>query len=198
MISLSLLEENDFSKIVAWNRNKPPQFIRQWSGTAYTAPLSAGQIRIRHKAEDINKPGSNSFSYRIEYDNRVIGCIDLVHINRIKQKATIAHLLIGNKSDRGKGYGGQAIREIMKIAVQEFGMRSLCLYVYDYNEQAIQCYMNTGFRIKEKFLKAAVLPSGKPAACYYMVNNTLTDTGINPCTGNDTLRRNIDNKLFFQ
>jgi len=28
MISLSLLEENDFSKIVAWNRNKPIQKLK--------------------------------------------------------------------------------------------------------------------------------------------------------------------------
>ncbi|WP_144391039.1 GNAT family N-acetyltransferase, partial [Indiicoccus explosivorum] len=61
---------------------------------------------------------------------------------------------------RGKGIGGQMIREVLKIAFEELKLHRVSLGVFDFNEPAIGLYEKIGFT-KEGLLRDTLLIQGE-------------------------------------
>lgn len=79
---------------------------------------------------------------------------ELVSYGRIFLKENKAFIGIGVKpSSCGKGHG----KNIMKLLIEEckrrFPNNTIALEVRSFNKRAINCYKNTGFEIKEKYMK---------------------------------------------
>ena len=53
---------------------------------------------------------------------------------------------IGDQSNRGKGYGSEAMRLIIDYAFFELNLHRIQLTVFDYNQQAIALYERLGFQ----------------------------------------------------
>ncbi|MHB1346374.1 MAG: GNAT family N-acetyltransferase [Candidatus Humimicrobiaceae bacterium] len=58
-------------------------------------------------------------------------------------------ILIGEKEYWGKAFGTDTINCILKIAFNKLNMRNIKLFVYEYNERAINAYKKCGFTVKE-------------------------------------------------
>jgi len=77
-------------------------------------------------------------------DHTLIGNIGFKDINHISQTAEIG-LFIGDADNRGKGYGGEALRLIVDYGFNTLNLRNIMLKVHSDNEQAIACYKKVGF-----------------------------------------------------
>lgn len=55
-------------------------------------------------------------------------------------------LTIGDPSDRGKGFGTEAVRLLLDLAFTGLGLRNVQLYVYAFNQGALRAYQKAGFR----------------------------------------------------
>ena len=97
----------------------------------------------------------------------MIGTVQLLKIDREAGSAVAGRFLIGREEDRGKGYGLQALREIVRIGFEEFGLKAVFLSVFDFNKGAIRCYEKAGFETVE-FKPGAYASSSGPWGLYRM------------------------------
>jgi RimJ/RimL family protein N-acetyltransferase len=90
-----------------------------------------------------------------------------VHIGNIglhridwKNRHTELGIAIGEKAYWDQGYGGDAIRTMLKLAFREMNMHRVQLRVDADNARAIRCYEKAGFK-KEGTLREIVFREGK-------------------------------------
>jgi len=151
-IRLDTLHETDFAQIVKWVNQYPKDFIVQWAGLTYEYPLTIEQMKA-HYAKGINSVESDVFLYKIMDEDRFVGSVQLCRFDWERKEAVVGRFLIGDEANRGQGIGKAALREVVKIGFQEFGLETLKLNVYLFNQPAIRCYESAGFRknlIREK------------------------------------------------
>lgn len=108
------------------------------------------------KIEKEIKGAENTFYFHIRTleDDRLIGFATLHSLEWNNQLATLA-IGIGNKKDRGQGFGDEALKLIMRYAFMELNLFRLSLEVISYNSNAINLYLRNGF-IKEGVIRKAV------------------------------------------
>lgn len=78
-------------------------------------------------------------------NDELIGNCSLIDIDRINRKCTLG-IFIGDKENRGKGYGSEALKLLIDYAFNFQNMHSIDLKVFSFNEKAIKCYENIGFK----------------------------------------------------
>lgn len=158
MIDLEPLEDRDFELIEEWNRGKPRDFIVQWAGQKYEYPLTAAFLREHHRGHNLQ--GADTFIYRIVLGGAMIGTVQLFKFDPEQKSAVVGRFLIGDERNRSKGYGKQALREIVKLGFEEFGLNTVILSVFDFNRGAIRCYEKAGFQTFEHDPEAYISESG--------------------------------------
>ena len=57
----------------------------------------------------------------------------------------LCRVLIANEEDRNKGYGKQIIQQMIDYGFANFDREIAELNVFDFNQQAIECYKQVGF-----------------------------------------------------
>jgi len=82
--------------------------------------------------------------------NEHIGNVYLRDIDWTSRKATL-HVFIGEVENRGKGYGGSAIRQIVSYAFGELNLQKICIRILADNKVAWQVYEKCGFTIEGTF-----------------------------------------------
>ena len=144
-LELALLEVDDYSTIVEWNKRRDADFLYQWAGPGYDFPITEAKIAER-VTNGANSDGADTYIYKIVSGNtnEMIGTIELFRINREKKTATIGRFLISEKF-RGKGLGKNALNLLVDKGFKEFGLEEMNLRVFDFNEGAIKCYEKVGF-----------------------------------------------------
>ena len=79
-------------------------------------------------------------------DNDVlIGSIGYSGIKQYNRAASVG-LFIGEKENRGKGYGAEALRLVLEYGFKTLNFHNVMLYVHSDNEMAISCYKKVGFK----------------------------------------------------
>ncbi|WBW95849.1 GNAT family N-acetyltransferase [Oceanirhabdus sp. W0125-5] len=143
MVKLIALEKEDIINILDWNKDKDADFLMQWAGSYYTYPITEEQIITRLEDKNLK---SKIYIYKIVLENtrEMIGTIELFLPENNPEIAVIGRFLI-EESYRGNGYGEKSLREIVKIAVEEFGFKKVVLGVFEFNKSAIRCYEKVGF-----------------------------------------------------
>ncbi len=115
MLELRLLEKEDYSKIVEWNRGRDADFLYQWAGPGYDYPITEEKIakRIENCA---NREGADTYIYKIllEDSKEMIGTIELCRVDRIKRSASIGRFLLADKH-QGCGYGRTALKMLVDL-----------------------------------------------------------------------------------
>mgnify|MGYP001376885570 CR=1 FL=1 len=102
--------------------------------------------------------GSHYFHVRALADDRLLGFIVLFNIKWSNQSAEMA-IGIGNRTDRGRGYGQDALMLLLRYAFDELNLHRVGLTVMAYNTAAIRLYERTGF-VFEGAHRAAVQRAG--------------------------------------
>jgi RimJ/RimL family protein N-acetyltransferase len=90
-------------------------------------------------------PNSKVFAIETLAERKYIGGIDLQAIDWLDRHAGIG-IVIGDSAFRGKGYGTDAMRVIMRMGFDKMGLHRLWLRVYDFNLAGIRCYEKCGFK----------------------------------------------------
>lgn len=152
MININLLEKEDLNKIVEWNMNKGSDFLLQWAGTLYNYPLTVEQVE--NYLNEIKKK-SNAYIYKIYINiGEIIGIIELREIDEKNKIGRVSRFLIGHEKYRGRGVGREVLKEIIRIGFEDLNFNKITLGVFDYNQNAIKCYENAGFK-KVEFIENA-------------------------------------------
>ena len=126
-----------------------PEYLRLISVDP-ARPLSPGQVKKKY--EDLEKEADKShtmfnFAIRTKADDRFIGFVRLFRIEWTHGGGAL-QLAIGDRDDRGKGYGTEALRLIMRYAFDELNLHRLSAETFEYNAGALRFLERAGFRVE--------------------------------------------------
>jgi RimJ/RimL family protein N-acetyltransferase len=114
-----------------------------------TKTLSIFRINITINSEyEIIEKISREHNYAIVdiKNDKLIGNVGLVGLDHLHRTAEIG-IFIGDKTYWNKGYGSEAMSLLLKYSFTHLNLRNIMLRVFAYNEKAIKCYENIGFRV---------------------------------------------------
>lgn len=143
-IILEPFMENDFNNLISWIKNE--EFLIQFSGQIFQFPLTKEQLY-----NYLNDDKRIAFKVTEIATARVIGHAELYKTGKHEMK--IARVLIGDESNRGKGYGKQIILELTKHAFALPDVKTVILNVFEWNSGAIKCYESVGFILNKEVTK---------------------------------------------
>lgn len=140
MIKLTPFEPSDFDKLISWVDNE--ELLITIAGTYFTYPLTT--VQLQNYVDD-----SNSLSFNILdiSQNKTIGHAEII-LN--DDNCKLDKILIGDKSNRGKGIGELVINELLAYSFEILKAKEVELYVYDWNIAGIKCYEKAGFTFNEQ------------------------------------------------
>jgi RimJ/RimL family protein N-acetyltransferase len=110
--------------------------------------------------ESEGAPSSNEVYFRLRTmaDDVLIGFVAIHGIEWNNRTGQLA-IGIGDTNYRGKGFGAEALRLILRYAFYELNLNRVGLDVIEYNARAIQAYEKAGFRLEGR-VRSAVLRDG--------------------------------------
>ncbi len=114
---------------------------------------------VKNFVEDCNKSKTVFlFGIFIEKNNKHIGNIKLGPINKYHNHAEIG-LMIGDKSEWGKGYGSRAIFEVTNFAFNQLKISKVNAGCYESNTGSKKSFNKVGYKV-EGVLKEHVVFNG--------------------------------------
>jgi RimJ/RimL family protein N-acetyltransferase len=118
-------------------------------------PLSPGQIKKKY--EEAEKDGNAHrrfhFALRAKTDDRLIGFIKIDEIEWMHGTGWL-RLGIGLPGDRGRGYGAEALKLMLRYAFAELNLHRLTADVAQDNERALRFFQRAGFSVEVRLRQA--------------------------------------------
>lgn len=115
--------------------------------TSPARPLSAAMVRKQYeKLEKQAEEDKNLYHFmiRTKADDRLIGKATIQRIEWANGNGVL-RIGIGAAEDRGKGYGTQALRMLLRFAFAELNLFRVTAQVPEYNEGALALLQKFGF-----------------------------------------------------
>lgn len=92
---------------------------------------------------------SNQSDYQLaiirKEDDKLLGNCGINEYNPMRRTAEVG-LFIGDAENRGKGYGTETLKLLVKFCFDQLNLVNVMLKVFSFNEQAIACYEKVGFK----------------------------------------------------
>jgi len=155
LLRLAVAREEDAACMARWSEDP-----------GYTRALDSDYARPRPEREfspeacsQAAGPNSIEFRLRTLEDDRLIGFVAL-HTIEWNNHAAFLAIGIGEPDYRGKGYGIEALRLILRYAFDELNLERVGLDVIANNEAAVRAYERVGFH-HEGAMRRAVLRDGQ-------------------------------------
>ena len=142
-----------------WPAGRVIRNTRGCSDSDPARPLAASRVKADLEKQEIRSDGYD-FAIRTLTGGRLIGFIELDAIQWAHGDAYLA-IGIGERDLWGKGYGTDAMREILRFAFEELNLHRVTLTVFEYNPRAIRTYEKVGFR-EEGRLRQHLEPGWAP------------------------------------
>jgi len=139
MITLEPFDREDFERLINWVDNE--EILVQFGGPIFSFPLTIKQLE-----EYKNDKQRLSFKVVDQSSKIIIGHAELFPSDDNKTMK-VCRILIGDKKNRGQGFGQEIINELLKISFLKLDKEKAELNVYDWNISAIKCYEKAGFII---------------------------------------------------
>lgn len=133
---LSPMSEDDLEIYTKWMNDKE---ITEKLGNYYK------NITLSFEKKYLENESGYSFAIVLKKENRLIGNISLMDVNNINQTASLG-IFIGDKEDRNKGYGKEAIKILLDYGFNTLNLNNIMLGVFSFNEFAIRTYEKIGFK----------------------------------------------------
>ena len=118
-------------------------------------PLISGNIAHTDKADSLTaeleyiektqKQNAHIYAIINKSNDTLIGNIGIEDIDNTSRTATIG-IFIGDEGNRGKGFGSEALRLACRYAFDRLNLHSLHLWVFSFNERAMNVYKKAGFK----------------------------------------------------
>jgi RimJ/RimL family protein N-acetyltransferase len=152
LVRLSAPRQEDTAILVRWSHD-----------ASYLRALDTDYARPRGP-EDLGRTDAASangveFRLRTLDDDRLIGFV-VLHSIEWNNRAGLLSIAIGEPDYRGKGYGSDALRLVLRYAFHELNLERVGLDVISNNTAALRAYERAGFR-REGTLRRAVLRDGQ-------------------------------------
>ena len=147
LVNLRAMERKDLDEIMKWvNDQEVTKYL-----TAFLYPISrVEEEKFLERAMSRNDTEKNLV---IETKEGVyIGQISLHKIDWKNNNAELG-IVIGNKEYRGKGYGTEAINNLLDHAFNQMNLYKIYLRVFEYNQRGINCYKKCGFKEEGRLRK---------------------------------------------
>lgn len=122
------------------------KWLNDFEVTDYTG-RSSNVMDIEGEKEYLSSKKNNSVNFvivKLENDE-MIGTIGFDNIDYINRVATLG-IMIGEKENREKGYGTEAINLILDYGFNYLNFRNINLEVAEFNDRGIACYKKCGFK----------------------------------------------------
>lgn len=139
--------------------------LARWSHDAdYLRSVDTDYARPRPPAAFAQQEGAGAGANAVEFrlrtlaDDRLIGFVAL-HSIEWNNRAGLLSIGIGEAEYRGKGYGRDALRLILRYAFDELNLERVGLDVISDNVAALRAYERAGFR-REGAMRHSVLRDG--------------------------------------
>ena len=138
------------------DHEKDPEIEARWTHdsdfmrmmeTSPARPLSAAMIKKQYEKLEKQMEEDKNFYYfaiRAREDDHLIGRAAIQWIEWSNGNGFL-RLGIGAAEDRGKGYGTQALRMLLRFAFAELNLFRVTAIVPEYNEAAIALLKKSGF-----------------------------------------------------
>ncbi|MBN2041070.1 MAG: GNAT family N-acetyltransferase [Spirochaetes bacterium] len=142
MIELTKFTKKDILRLLSWVTDS--RFTLQWAGPKYS--YDKLEENLNEAILEASNPNPNIYIFNCLNlnDNKIIGHIQLLRIDREKKEGRIGRVLICNEY-RGSGYGEKMVEAVCKFGFEKVMLRKLTLAVYDFNLSAIKTYERAGF-----------------------------------------------------
>lgn len=129
---------DDAPQVTSWMND--PQV---WSNLAQHRPKTQASIEKFLEQKTQSETDVLFFIAHRETD-ALLGCCGLHHLDLRNRSATLG-MYLGDPTGRGKGYGTEALRLVVRYAFDTLNLHRIELDVYEDNPQAIRCYEKAGF-----------------------------------------------------
>lgn len=140
LTTLRPITKSDLKYIQTWINDVEVQYFAQEEFPFYYEPWL-----VKYMYGDGIKGKRMIFMIEDKKKN-VIGELWLFPID-YKRKTAELVITIGSREHRGRGYGRDVIKNIMKYCFEELGLESIYLKVFSFNTRAIKCYKACGFKV---------------------------------------------------
>jgi RimJ/RimL family protein N-acetyltransferase len=160
MIDLSQqLFEGEFIRLTALDPEKDAEVISRWThdpeyGRLTSAkparPLSAAQVKkqLDERAKEAREKHHRfDFAVRTKADERLVGTTSFDGLEWNHGHAWL-QLSLGEAADRGKGYGGDALKLLLRYAFYELNLYRLTTACFEYNPRGLKFLERHGFVVE--------------------------------------------------
>jgi RimJ/RimL family protein N-acetyltransferase len=150
--------EHDVEIVSKWSHD--PEYLRLLSADI-AKPLSPFQVKKQYEEweKDAEKRNAFPFAIRLKADDRLIGFARLWRIEWTHGTSSL-QIGIGDRNDRGKGYGTEALHMLLRYAFDELNLYRLAASTTEYNTGAIRFFERAGFVVEVR-RRQAVQRDGK-------------------------------------
>lgn len=154
-IRLERIGNNDMAYIYRWFADV--EFLKFYD---YMPPVPQSKGEVDKTFSDYEKnEESDIFAIKLNSSNQVIGIAGFDEIVKENKVATL-FIGIGDTSVRGKGYGKEALRQLLEYGFEKLDFHRIQLNVLEFNTAAISLYEKAGFK-REGVHREFVFRDGK-------------------------------------
>jgi len=127
----------DFERLKSWVVSEKE--LIQFAGPIFTFPLTDAQLE-KYSSSTKRKV----YTINLDETKEVIGHCEFNFENEIPR---ISRVLIGDEKMRNRGIGTEIIQKMSEAFFTDSAVSKIDLNVFAWNDRAIHCYENLGFRI---------------------------------------------------
>ena len=135
-VRLTPLRDEDSDRLFAWINDRDLVILSAPFHAVERAAHDAWFAAIRRR-DDVR-----IFGIRLVDGDELIGSCQL---HSIADGSAELQIRIGEPAARGRGYGSEAVRLLLRHAFRELGLQQVTLHVLASNERAVAVYRRTGF-----------------------------------------------------
>jgi RimJ/RimL family protein N-acetyltransferase len=138
--------ECDAEIVSKWSHD--PEYLRLLS-TDIAKPLSPFQVKKQYEEwdKDAEKRTAFNFAVRLTGDDRLIGFARLYRLEWTHATGSL-QIGIGDRNDRGKGYGTEVLHMLLRYAFDELNLYRLAAFTTSYNAGAIRFFERARFVVE--------------------------------------------------
>ena len=138
-IYLSVIDPNDYKTFTRWINDES---LARGLGNF---KFNFTEQDEKEYLENSNKNGTLTFAIIRKEDNKLLGSYGLEIKDNVSRRIHVGGF-IGDKEDRGKGYGTEAIRLILEYGFKYLNLQNIKLDLMEFNGRALKCYQKCGFK----------------------------------------------------
>ena len=138
-VYLRAFEPDDYKTTITWRQDE-----ETWSLLGSTRYFVSSEYEKKWIESAIFDPNNIKLAICETVSNCHIGNVYLNNINKIHRTAEIG-ILIGNKEYRKRGYGTEAVAQIIDYAFNELGLHRLQAVILESNAASKRTFQKIGF-----------------------------------------------------